>query len=197
MKVLLTGFDPFGGETVNPAWEAVSRVQPPQGMELRKIQVPTLFAGALEPVEEAMECFRPDVVLCVGQAGGRTAVTPERIGINLMDATIADNSGFIPQNQPIVEGGPDGLFATVDVKAMAQAIRQAGIPSQVSNSAGTFVCNRLLYGVLLLCKEKYPGTRAGFVHVPFLPRQTADRPGYASMSLPDMVTALEAALGSL
>ena len=197
MKVLLTGFDPFGGETVNPAWEAVSRVRAPQGMELRKIQVPTLFAGALEPVAAAMEGFRPDVVLCVGQAGGRTAVTPERIGVNLMDATIADNSGFIPQNQPIVEGGPDGLFATVDVKAMAQAIRQAGIPSQVSNSAGTFVCNRLLYGVLHLCREKYPGTRAGFVHVPFLPRQTTDRPGCASMSLPDMVTALEAALGSL
>ena len=197
MKILLTGFDPFGGETVNPAWEAVSRVKAPQGAELRKLQVPTLFAGSLEAVEKEMEAFRPDVVLCVGQAGGRAAVTPERIGVNLMDATIADNSGFIPRDQPIAEDGPDGLFATVDVKAMTQAIRQAGIPAQVSNTAGTFVCNRLLYGVLKLCKEKYPDTRAGFVHVPFLPRQAAEKPGYASMSLADMVTALEAALGSL
>ena len=169
----------------------------PEHVELRRLLVPTVFGKSLEVTGAAVEEFRPDVILCVGQAGGRSAVTPERVAVNVMDASIADNAGVIPVDQPIVPGGEDGLFATVPVKAMALAIREAGIPAQVSNTAGTFVCNQLLYGVLKLCRDRYPRTRAGFIHLPFLPRQVVSRPGTASMCLEDMVRALEQAISVL
>ena len=197
MKILLTGFDPFGGETINPSWEAVCRTSAPEGVELVKLQVPTVFGTSVEVVAEAVRREKPDAVVCVGQAGGRTAVTPERVAVNCMDASIGDNRGFIPKDVPVREGGPDGLLSTLPVKAMVEAVCRAGVPCQLSNTAGTFVCNQLMYGVLLLCREEFPDTGAGFIHLPFLPQQTARKPGYASMSLGDMVTALEAALGAI
>ena len=192
--LLITGFDPFGGESVNPAWEAVRRLPDTVGdYRLTRIQIPTRFALAAETVLAAAEADNPDVILCVGQAGGRSAVTPERIAINLNDARIPDNGGFQPTEQPIDPDGPDGIFATVPVSAMARAIRDAGISGQVSLSAGAFVCNDTLYRLL----RHYAGTdtRVGFIHVPFLPEQAKE--GVPSMTLDQIIAGLTAAIGAL
>ena len=192
--LLITGFDPFGGESVNPAWEAVRRLPDTVGdYRLTGIQIPTRFALAAQTVLAAAETDRPDVILCVGQAGGRSAITPERIAINLADARIPDNGGAQPAEQPIDPDGPDGIFATVPVSAMAEAIRAAGIPGQVSLSAGAFVCNDTLYRLL----RHYEGTdtRVGFIHVPFLPEQAKE--GFPSMALERIVAGLTAAIGAL
>ena len=187
--LLITGFDPFDGADINPAWEAVSRLPDTVGgFRLTKLMIPTRFQTAGEKVLEAAAADPADVILCVGQAGGRAAVTPERIAVNLMDATISDNAGVSPKEQPCIEGGPDGLFSTLPVKAMAQAICDAGLPGQVSLSAGTFVCNDTLYR--LLYRFRGTDTKVGFVHVPFLPGQANGR--YPSMELRDMVRALVA-----
>lgn len=192
--LLITGFDPFGGESVNPAWEAVRRLPDTVGdYRLTRIQIPTRFALAAETVLAAAEADNPDVILCVGQAGGRSAVTPERIAINLNDARIPDNGGYQPTEQPIDPDGPDGIFATVPVSAMARAIRDAGISGQVSLSAGAFVCNDTLYRLL----RHYEGTdtRVGFIHVPFLPEQAKE--GIPSMTLDQIIAGLTAAIGAL
>lgn len=192
--LLITGFDPFGGESVNPAWEAVRRLPDTVGdYRLTRIQIPTRFALAAETVLAAAEADNPDVILCVGQAGGRSAVTPERIAINLSDARIPDNGGYQPTEQPIDPNGPDGIFATVPVSAMARAIRDAGISGQVSLSAGAFVCNDTLYRLL----RHYAGTdtRVGFIHVPFLPEQAKE--GVPSMTLDQIIAGLTAAIGAL
>ena len=149
MKLLITGFDPFGGETVNPSWEAVKLLPDTVGdYALYKMNIPTIYGTAARLVLEKAEQIGADVILCVGQAGGRGAVTPERIGINIRSAKIPDNAGNQPVEQPVAEGGPDGLFSTVPVAAMARAIQEAGLPGGVSNSAGTFVCNDVLYTLL-------------------------------------------------
>ena len=149
MKLLLTAFDPFGGETVNPAQEAVKMVSSRVGnVEVIKCVVPTVFGKSIETVAAAIEDCRPDAVLCIGQAGGRADLTPERIAINLDDASIADNEGNRPVDTPIFPDGKPAYFSTLPVKAMVAAIRAAGIPASLSNTAGTFVCNHLMYGVL-------------------------------------------------
>ena len=192
--LIITGFDPFDGADINPAWEAVSRLPDTVGdFRLTKLMIPTRFERASEKVLAAAAADPADVILCVGQAGGRAAVTPERIAVNLMDAPISDNAGVCPKEQPCIEGGPDGLFSTLPVKAIADAVAAAGIPAQVSLSAGTFVCNDTLYR--LSYHFRGTGTRVGFVHVPFLPQQAADR--YPSMELGDMVRALEIAINTL
>ncbi len=197
MRVLLCGFEPFGGESVNPALEAVRLVpEGLAGMEITKLTVPTVFGTAMDVVAAEVARLRPDAVLCVGQAGGRAAVTVERVAINVDDARIADNGGDIPVDRPIVPGGPAAYFATVPVKAMVAAIRAEGLPGEISNSAGTFVCNHLLYGVLHLAHTTCPAMVAGFVHVPFLPAQVTERVA-PSMSLDHIVSALCAALGAM
>ena len=147
MKILLTAFDPFGGETINPARE-VAAALPDQigGADIIKLWLPTVFGEAGEKVTKAMDDLRPDAVISLGQAGGRKAVTPERIAINLMDARSPDNAGNQPQEQVIEQNGPDGCFSTLPVKAMAAAIREQGLPGEVSLSAGTFVCNDVMFG---------------------------------------------------
>ena len=190
-KLLITGFDPFGGESINPSWEAVRLLPKTIGdFELCKLQIPTVFTLAAETVLKKAEEIHPDVIICVGQAGGRAAVTPERIGINIRDARITDNAGAAPKDEPIVPGGPDGYFSTLPVKAMIAAINEAGLPGAISNSAGTFVCNDVLYTLL----HHYRGTsiRCGFIHVPFLPQQ-----GTPSLALEDTAKALEAAITAL
>ena len=190
-KLLITGFDPFGGQTINPAWEAVRLLPDAIGeYELCKLQIPTVFGTAAQTVLAEAERLLPDVIISVGQAGGRSAVTPERIGINLRDARIPDNAGNQPADIPICPGGPDGIFATVPVGAMVRSIADAGLPAAVSNSAGTFVCNDVLYTLL----HRYAGTavRVGFIHVPYLPQQ-----GTPSLPLEDTVRALEAAIRAL
>lgn len=192
--LIITGFDPFGGETVNPAWEAVRRMPDTiADFRLTKLEIPTQFETASQKVLEAAKNDPADVILCIGQAGGRSAVTPERIAVNLMDATISDNAGISPKEQPCVPGGPDGIFSTLPVKAMAQAICDAGLPGQVSLSAGSFVCNDTLYRLLFHFRDS--ATKVGFVHVPFLPQQAKD--GRPSMELGQMVQALEAAICAL
>ena len=192
--LLITGFDPFGGETVNPSWEAVSRLPDAVGdYRLTKLQIPTVFSLAARTVLDAARDQIPDVILCIGQAGGRDAVTPERVAINMASATIADNTGVSPREEPILPGGPDGIFSTVPVARMAEAIRDAGLPGKISNTAGTFVCNDTLYRLL----HHFAGTdtRVGFIHVPYLPQQAKD--GSPSMTLDAIIAALTAAIGAL
>ena len=187
-KLLITGFDPFGGEQINPAWEAVKELPDRIGdFVLHKRQIPTVFGKGAEEVLAAAEEIRPDVILCIGQAGGRAAVTPERIGVNIRDAKISDNAGNQPVGQFVAGDGPAAYFSTVPVMAMANAIQAAGLPGQVSNSAGAFVCNDTLYGVL----HHYAGTnvKVGFIHVPWLPEQ-----GSPSLPLEQTAQALEAAI---
>ena len=192
--LLITGFDPFGGETVNPSWEAVSRLPDIVGpYRLTKLQIPTVFTTAADTVLAAAKADIPDVILCIGQAGGRDAVTPERIAVNMASASIPDNAGNRPVEAPILPGGPDGIFATVPVAAMAEAIAGAGLPGKISNTAGTFVCNDTLYR--LLSHFAGTGTRVGFVHVPHLPGQAKN--GGPSMELSGIIRALTAAIGAL
>lgn len=193
MKVLVTGFEPFDGATVNPAWEAVSRL-PRQiaGAEVAVTQIPVVFDKDAAAVEAAIEAERPDVVLCVGQAGGRSHITPEFVGINFANARIPDNEG----NQPVgrlEEDGPDAYFATLPVFAMVDAARAAGVPAAVSYTAGTFCCNEVLYELLHCLATRHPGVRGGFVHVPFATEQvTGMGEGTASMSVEMMVAGLTA-----
>ena len=187
-RLLITGFDPFGGQSVNPAWQAVKLLPDTVGdFELCKLEIPTVFGRAAETVLAKAEEVRPHVILCVGLAGGREAVTPERIAVNIRDARIADNEGYQPSGQFVCPEGPAAYFATVPVEKMAQAIRDAGIPGTVSNTAGTFVCNDTLY--LLLHRFAGTETRAGFIHVP----RTPDL-GTPSLELPQITAALTAAI---
>ena len=193
-KLLITGFDPFGGETINPAWEAVKLLPDVIGTyALTKLEIPTVFGTASQKVLQAAQECQPDVVLCIGQAGGRKAITPEMVGINLRHARIADNAGNQPQDEPVAADGPAAYFATVPVRKMTAAIEAAGIEAAVSYSAGAFVCNDTLYAVL----HHFAGTavQAGFVHVPFLPQQAKE--GVPSMPLEDIVRGLAAMIGAL
>lgn len=190
-KLLVTGFDPFGGETRNPAREAVLAL-PDRigGWELTKLEVPTVFGLAADTVLQAAEDLVPDAILCVGQAGGRAAITPEMVAINLRDASIPDNAGNRPVNVPVAEDGPAAYFTTLPVHAMTAAIRDAGIPGALSYSAGVFVCNDLLYTLL----HRYHDTavRVGFIHIPYLPEQA--RAGVPSLPLEKAVRGLTAAI---
>ena len=192
--LLITGFDPFGGECINPSWEAVSRLPEVIGnYRLTRLQIPTVFGRAAEAVLAAAAADQPDVILCVGQAGGRDAVTPERIAINIASAARPDNAGNQPLEEAILPDGPDGIFSTVPVRSMADAITAAGLPGRVSNTAGTFVCNDTLYR--LLSHYAGSGIRVGFLHVPHLPQQAKD--GSPSMALLEIIAALTAAIGAL
>lgn len=189
-KLLITGFDPFGGESINPAWEAV-RLLPDviRDFELVKLEIPTVFGAAAQVVIDKAEEIHPDAIISVCQAGGRAAVTPEMVGINLRYASIPDNMGALPCDIPIAEGGPAAYFSTLPVRAMAKAICDAGLPGAVSYSAGSFVCNDVLYSLLHHFDEA--AVRAGFIHVPFLPEQTVDKP---SLPLDKTIAALCAAI---
>ena len=198
MKLLLTAFDPFGGEPVNPALEAVKLVQAGEGTELIKLQVPTVFGASVDKVLEAMRLHRPEAVVCVGQAAGRGEITPERVAINIKDASIPDNEGNQPCDEPVYPDGDGAYFSTLPVKAMVEAIKAAGIPASLSNTAGTFVCNQLMYGLLYHIGREFPGTAGGFIHVPCIPEQAArtEKP-VPSLPLPEIVRGLEAALSVL
>ena len=197
MKLLLTAFDPFGGASVNPALESVKLVPDRVGnVEIVKLEVPTVFRKSVEMVASAIEAVRPDAVLCIGQAGGRQGLTPERVAINIDDASIPDNGGAQPIDETIFPDGAPAYFSTLPIKAMVAKIREAGLPASVSNTAGTFVCNHLMYGVLYTLDKKYPGVRGGFMHVPFIHSQTIQRPA-PSMSAEDIARGIEAAITAI
>lgn len=198
MKILVTGFDPFGGEKVNPALEAVKSLPSViHGAEIRWVEIPTVFYKSAEVLEEEIVRYQPDVVLCIGQAGGRASLTPERIAINQDDARIPDNQGNQPIDTPICLDGQAAYFSTLPIKAMVQAIKEDGLPATVSNTAGTFVCNHLMYQALYLADKKFPNMRAGFMHIPYMTEQVINKPNTASMNLVDVVKGIEAAIGAI
>lgn len=191
MTVLITGFEPFGGQSVNPSWEAVSALPERVGQhDLVKLHLPVEYGEAPRRVLEKARELSPQVILCVGQAGGRDAVTPEVIGINLREASIPDNAGVSPAGVPIDPDGPDGIFSTLPVREMVSAIREKGIPAKLSYSAGAYVCNDLMYTLL----NHFRGTdiRVGFVHVPYIPAQ-----GSPSLPQAQLTQALAAAIETL
>ena len=190
MKVLITGFQPFGGETKNPSYEAV-KLLPDEigGAEIIKLKVPVVFGLAGDVVANKVREIKPDLIICVGQAGGRTAVTPERIGINVNDGNTPDNSGYVPCGEAIVEGGPDAYFSNLPIKAMVRKMVENDIPAAVSNPAGTYVCNNLMYSVMHLVHTEFPSVRAGFVHVPYAAMQHNFK--FASMPLSEIAKGLE------
>ena len=198
MKILVTGFDPFGGEKVNPALEAVKSLPSEiHGAEVYWVEIPTVFYKAAEVLETAIVRFQPDAVLCIGQAGGRTSLTPERVAINQDDARIPDNQGNQPIDTPIRQDGQAAYFSTLPIKAMVQAIKEEGLPATVSNTAGTFVCNHLMYQALYLADKKFPHMKSGFMHIPYMTEQVVNKPNTASMNLTDIVRGIEAAIGAI
>lgn len=197
--VLVTGFEPFGGEAVNPSY-AVARALPGQIGEARvaALELPVSFAGSGPALTAALEEHRPDVALCLGQAGGYAALALERVAVNLRDAATPDNLGAQPSEEPVVPGGPAAYFAALPVKALAAAMGEAGCPAFVSNSAGTYVCNNVMYTLLDWIARRAPATRGGFIHVPYLPAQAARKGASTpSMELERMTAALELVIRSL
>lgn len=193
-KLLITGFEPFGKDVMNPSWEAVARLEDIIGeYELAKLQLPVIFGTAAERALEAARQLAPAAILCVGQAGGRNAVTPERVAINLRDASMKDNAGNQPVDEPVAPEGPTAYFASVPVRKMVEAVKGSGIPCSLSYSAGTYVCNDLFYTL----RHRYDGTGTGvgFVHVPYLPEQAPE--GAFSMPLETIVRALSIAVEAM
>ena len=198
MKILVTGFDPFGGEKINPALEAVKSLPSEiHGAEIHWVEIPTVFYKAADVLETAIIRYQPDAVLCIGQAGGRASLTPERVAINQDDARIPDNQGNQPIDTPIRLDGQAAYFSTLPIKAMVQAIKEEGLPAIVSNTAGTFVCNHLMYQALYLADKKFSHMRAGFMHIPYMTEQVINKPNTASMNLTDIVRGIEAAIGAI
>jgi pyroglutamyl-peptidase len=193
--ILVTGFECFGGEKINPSWEICQRLpREIAGMRVETCLVPCEFRRAIEVAAEAIERHHPSMVISLGQAGGRSRIGVERVSINVDDARIPDNVGAQPLDEPIAANGPPAYFATVPVKAMTQAIRAAGIPAEVSNSAGTYVCNHVMYGVLHFLAASGNKARAGFIHVPFAEAQVLDKKDVPAMSIESMTRGIAAAI---
>jgi len=195
-KVLVTGFDPFGGEPINPAWESVKELAKIESdqykVEVR--QIPTVFDKSIEHLYAAIEETKPDIVLCIGQAGGRGDLSIERVAINVNDARIADNEGNQPIDTPIVEHGPAAYWSTLPIKSMVHELQQQGIPSSISQTAGTYVCNHVFYGLMHYVAENKAAIRGGFIHIPYLPEQAARQSGQPSMALETIVKGLRVAI---
>lgn len=190
-KLLITGFEPFGGQSINPSWEAVALLPERIGSwQLIKLRIPVEYEKAPTLILEKARELQPDAIISVGQAGGRSAITPEVIGINLREASIADNAGRLCKGEPVSPEGPDGLFATLPVREMVETINSKGIAARLSYSAGAYVCNDVLYSLLLHYQRS--DVRVGFIHVPFIPGQ-----GEPNMALDDIAEALRAAIETL
>lgn len=195
MNILVTGFEPFGGESTNPSMELVKALEPQIGAaHIHAAILPVTASGGLQAALRAIEEIGPDAVVCVGQAGGRCAVTVERLAVNVDDFSIPDNAGQQPHNLPVVEGGPEGYLSTLPIYEMVDAMRNAGVPAAVSNSAGTYVCNHVMYGVAHYLAQYRPGAISGFVHIPYLPSQVLDKPDKPSMGLELALRGLTAGL---
>lgn len=199
MKILLTGFDPFGGEQVNPALEAVKQVKKTiLGAEIIKLEIPTVFKKGAETVFSAIQEIKPDMILSIGQAGGRSAISVEFVAINYVDARIPDNEGNKPTGESIFPEGDRAYFSTLPVKAMVESIKAHQLPAFLSFSAGTFVCNELMYSVLYFTHKQFPKTKAGFIHVPYTFEQIIDKPdGTPAMGVREIAMAIEYALEAM
>ncbi|MDU0330883.1 pyroglutamyl-peptidase I [Paenibacillus sp. 3LSP] len=195
-KLLLTGFEPFGGEPINPAVEAMRRLQGRVigSFEIVGLELPTVFGQSTERLLAAVQQHEPAVVIALGQAGGREGISFERIAVNLNDANIADNAGNQPVDEPVVPEGPAAYWTTLPVKRMVDRLRNEGIPASISLSAGTFVCNHLFYGLMHHLAVTGKPIRGGFIHVPYLPEQADRHSGAPSMTLDQLVTGLERAI---
>ena len=198
--ILLTGFEPFGGESVNPSWEIARALDgwTCEGRTVRAVRLPCAFGDALRTLDEALDAHRPELVMCLGQAGGRAEISIERAALNVDDARIPDNLGRQPIDAAVVAGGPAAYFSTLPIKALAHDMRGAGVAAAVSNSAGTFVCNHVFYALMhrLATTPALAGARGGFVHVPYTPEQVATKPGTPSMPLATQVDGIRQALRS-
>lgn len=193
--ILLTGFAPFDGEAMNPSWEAVLRLagEDIEGHRVAAVQLPVSFGESLLLLRQAIADVRPGLVLCVGQAGGRSSVSLERVAINLQDARIPDNAGEQPIDEAVEPSGPAAYFSSLPLKAMLRELTMAGIPAEISHSAGTYVCNHVFYGLMHLLRDE-PAMRGGFLHVPYVPEQAVRHPGAPSLALDYVVLALRVAL---
>lgn len=194
-KVLITGFEPFGGERLNPSREVVKQLNDMElvGTRIVARQLPCVFGAALDALNAAIDEVQPVMVLAIGRAGGRTNITIERVAINVDDARIPDNQGQQPVDEPIVAGGPAAYFSTLPIKAMVSSMREAGIPAAVSQTAGTYVCNHVMYGLLHRLSGQHE-VKGGFIHIPYLPEQAAAHPGAPSMAASTVLFALELAV---
>ena len=202
MKILVTGFDPFGGEKINPALETIKRLPDTiLGAQIIKLEIPTVVGKSLAKITEAVEKENPDVVLSIGQAGGRSEITVERVGINIDDCRIPDNEGNQPIDEPVVKGGPAAYFVTIPIKAIVEKIKANKIPASISNTAGTFICNHVCYGVAHLAAARTATgktMKSGFIHIPFLPEQVIGKPALTpSMSLETIVSGITHALEAI
>ncbi|VTU40384.1 Pyrrolidone-carboxylate peptidase [Variovorax sp. PBS-H4] len=199
-NVLLTGFEPFDQDALNPSWEAVRALQGWRcaGATVQARRISCVFGVALQELDAAIGELQPQLVIGVGQAGGRAEITPERVAINVDDGRICDNAGCQPIDMPVVAGAPAAYFSTLPIKAMVRDLRAAGIPAAVSNSAGTFVCNHLFFGLMhrLSTRPLATGVRGGFIHIPYLPEQAARFPGAPSMALDTVIAALRIAVAT-
>lgn len=195
MKALVTGFDPFGGDEVNPSALAVGRLRKRiGGLAIHTAELPTSYARSAGILRAAIDKARPDIVLCVGQAGGRSELCLERVAINVQDARIRDNDGKQPIDKPVVADGPAAHFATLPIKACVAAMRKAGLPAAVSNTAGTFVCNHIFYALMDIAASHPIPMRGGFLHIPYVPEQATQLGGAPSMSVDDIVRGIEIVL---
>lgn len=198
MKILVTGFDPFGGEKINPAIETVKRLPDEiEGNKIIKLEINTVAFKSLKQIREAILREKPDVVLSVGQAGGRSDITVEKVGINLDDYRIADNEGNQYIDKPVFADGPAAYFATIPVKAIVENIKKNNIPASVSYTAGTFICNHVLYGVCHMVATEFNGIKSGFIHIPFLPEQVVEKRNMPSMDIETLVKGLTYALEAI
>ena len=198
-NILLTGFEPFDQDAINPSWEAVRALDGWrfEGATVHARRISCVFGAALRELDAAIDELRPQLVIAVGQAGGRSEITPERVAINIDDGRICDNAGCQPIDEPVVAGAPAGYFSSLPIKAIVRDLRAAGIPAAVSNSAGTFVCNHLFFGLMhRIATRPVAGLRGGFIHIPYLPEQAARLPGMPSMSLDTVIAALRIAVGT-
>lgn len=193
-RVLVTGFEPFERDTVNPSWEVARALDGwvCEGAEVKAAQLPCVFGSAIDRLDSALAEYRPTLIVALGLAGTRAEISPERVAINVDDARIPDNDGRQPIDVPVVRGAPAAYFSTLPIKAIVRDMRAAGVPASVSNTAGTFVCNHIFYALMhrLATRPELAAARGGFVHLPCLPEQAARLGGTPSMALATQIEGL-------
>lgn len=199
MKILVTGFDPFDKDIINPAYEAVKKLPDKiKDAQIIKLEIPTSFERSAIAIQEAIEKYSPDIILSIGQAGGRNEITIEKVAINLLEARIKDNDGYQPSDLPIKQDGETAYFTNLPIKGMIAHIKENNIPATISYTAGTFVCNSVMYNILYLINKKYNNIKGGFIHVPYLPEQASLKtPVPSSMSLEMIAKAIELAIEAI